>query len=108
MLHHQGQSKTLRYKLICLFKGYFTDHLGNSLILTGKVRLSKCLSEKTYHAMHAHNLRKKQSWLMKGLGFDMGASSLIPSVLVNCILSSLAKSPNQCCKLSLKIPEGSG
>ena len=37
---HQGQSKTLRQKLICLFKDYFTDHLGNSLILTGKVPLS--------------------------------------------------------------------
>ena len=38
----------------------------------------------------------------------MGASLLIPSLLVNCTLSSLAKSPNQCCKLSLKSPEGSG
>ena len=37
-----------------------------------------------------------------------GVSLLIPSLLVNCTLSSLAKSPNQCCKLSLKSPEGSG
>ena len=38
----------------------------------------------------------------------MEASLLIPSLLVNCILNSLAKSPNKCCKLSLKNPEGSG
>ena len=38
----------------------------------------------------------------------MGASLLISSLLVNCNLSSLAKSPNHCCKLSLKSPEGSG
>jgi len=38
----------------------------------------------------------------------MGASSPIPSTLVNCTLSSLAKSSNQCCKLSLKSPVGSG
>ena len=38
----------------------------------------------------------------------MGESLLIPSLLVNCTLSSLAKCPNQCCKLSLKSPEGSG
>ena len=37
-----------------------------------------------------------------------GVSLLIPSLLINCTLSSLAKSPNQCCKLSLKSPEGSG
>ena len=37
----------------------------------------------------------------------MGTSLLIPSLLVNCSLSSLAKSPNQCCKLPLKSPEGS-
>ena len=37
-----------------------------------------------------------------------GASVLIPSLPVNCTLNSLAKSPNQCCKLSLKSPEGSG
>ena len=30
---------------------------------------------------------------------------LILLFLVNCTLSSLAKSPNQCCKLSLKSPE---
>ena len=30
------------------------------------------------------------------------------SFIVKCTLSSLAKSPNQCCKLSLKSPEGSG
>ena len=38
----------------------------------------------------------------------MGASLLIPSLVVNCTLSSLAKSPSQRCKLSLKSPEGSG
>ena len=38
----------------------------------------------------------------------MGASLLIPSLLVNCTLSSLAKSPNQCCKLFLKSPGGRG
>ena len=38
----------------------------------------------------------------------MGESLLIPSLLVNCTLSSVAKSPNQCCKLSLKSPDGSG
>ena len=38
----------------------------------------------------------------------MGASLLIPSLLVNCTLSSLAKSPNQCCELSLKSPKRSG
>ena len=32
----------------------------------------------------------------------MGASLLIPSLLLNCTLSNLAKSPNQCCKLSLR------
>ena len=37
-----------------------------------------------------------------------GVSLLIPSLPVNCTLSSLAKSPNQCRKLSLKSPEGSG
>ena len=38
----------------------------------------------------------------------MEASLLIPSLLVNCTLNSLAKSLSQCCKLSLKSPEGSG
>ena len=33
----------------------------------------------------------------------MEASLLIPSLLVNCTISSLVKSPNQCCKLSRKI-----
>ena len=43
-----------------------------------------------------------------GAGEGEGGSLLISLLLVNCTLSSLANSPNQCCKLSLKSPEGSG
>ena len=35
----------------------------------------------------------------------MGASLLIPSLLVKCTLSGLAKSPKQCCKLHITRPE---
>ena len=35
----------------------------------------------------------------------MGASLLIPSLLVKCTLSSLAKSPKQYCKLHITRPE---
>ena len=37
--------------------------------------------------------------------FTKGALLIIPSLLVNCTISSLAKTPNQFCKLSLKRTE---
>ena len=43
-------------------------------------------------------------------GFNLMAGGIIThsSLLVICSLSNLTKSPNQCCKLSPKSPEGSG
>ena len=88
--------------------------LGNHL--TGFITLQTMFMQKNQKSTHAGALGNPRNdglwgreWELRWVSHScMGASLLIPSLLVNCTLSSLAKSPNQCCKLSLKSPEGSG
>ena len=82
-----------------------SDFFGNDRVVfknpsTPRIKISRLYLRKSWQVQVQWSISLSHSCI--------GASLLIPSLLVNCTLSSLAKSPNQCCKLSLKSPVGGG